>query len=193
MAKVAGTSTEYFLEPFCDDNDVVTRCFPVESKSHRPRNYQNIGNNGARIRGHMTAGQLFKLIPYEKFKNYKFVANERNSWDRAVSFYNMAIYRNETKKEFASWLQTHPDKTLSSRVIYNGKNIITDWIRFRHLHTDLIKFCKSINIDCDNHSLAHAKKYQKKHYTEYYDDETRQIVAEKYAKDIEYFGYKFGE
>ena len=129
----------------------------------------------------------------------------RNPYDRLLSayVYLKGGYGNNGDKNFGETLS--PDfKTFILRDLSNNLN----WLHFRPIsfwldgNIDFIgkieNYIDDFNIVCDRigiprQQLLHINKTQHKHYTEYYDSETREIVAEKYAEDIEYFGYKFGE
>ena len=72
---------------------------------------------------------------------------------------------------------------------HNGK-VIVDYIgRFENLHNDFKTVCKTIGLP--NMKLRHLNRTHHKHYSKYYDEQTKQIVTQIYKKDIEAFDYKF--
>ena len=71
----------------------------------------------------------------------------------------------------------------------SGK-ILVDFIgKFENLETDFKYICKKININ--EVKLPHKNKTIRKNYREYYNENTKNIIADWYKKDIDYFKYKF--
>ena len=148
----------------------------------------------------------------ENLKGYVFTFS-RNPWDRLVSAYfylRQGGYITKDKIDYDKYLShysTFEDMVLNWNdnlfnqlhfmeqykwICDSNGELIPDFIgRFENLQEDFDIVCDKIGIP--KQKLPHKNKSKHKHYTEYYNDETRQIVAEKYAKDIEYFGYKFEE
>ena len=130
----------------------------------------------------------------------------RNPFDWVASWYFYRKTRpneNNTKSiSFKEWLIDEDSSaynikgiglTLSQYdIISCDANIKIDFIgKYENLQEDFDIICDKIGIP--HQQLPHKNATKHKHYTEYYDDETKSIVAEKYAKDIEYFNYKFGD
>ena len=137
----------------------------------------------------------------------------RNPWDRLVSSYFYLKNGGNCEgdkidfKNFFMHYSNFEDMLLNwNDIFYNqihfkpqwewicddDENIIVDYVgRFENLQQDFDIICDKIRIP--QQQLPHKNKSKHKHYTEYYDDETRQTVKERYTRDIEHFGYKFGE
>jgi len=144
---------------------------------------------------HLNA-QNYSYLLGNIFSEYKKISIIRNPWDRVLSFYMYRKMQNRLPSNVNSlseWVHFIRHKKGCFAGIYdylsNDNSICCDlFLNFYTLEEDFGNFCKSQNISL---KLPHKNKTKHKHYTEYYDEETKQIVAEKYAKDIEYFGYEF--
>jgi len=140
---------------------------------------------------HATYEQCMEKFP--GFENYFVFAFVRNPWDRIISYwfwakYNAKDLRIDKNLSLKDFLQKTPQNQYSYIKGFTNNSFVG---RFENLQQDFDEACDKIGIS--RQELRHVNKTNHKHYTEYYDDEMREIVAKKYARDIEYFGYKFGE
>ena len=166
---------------------------------------------------HLNIQEYRQILGDALDSRFKF-AFVRNPWSRLVSDFTMrtrGIYPslprdwNGDVVEFKKW--AHEQSKLSqpdSRAIWTSNqldrlldadgNLDVDFIgRFENIRADFRTVLEKIN---NIHPLPDEKHWtlplrnasnNSKHYSEYYDDATSELVREHFQKDIDYFGYTY--
>ena len=70
------------------------------------------------------------------------------------------------------------------------EEIIVDFVgKYENLEHDVSIVLEALRLE--NRPLPYVNRSQHRHFSEYYTEETRNLVAERYSRDIEFFGYQF--
>jgi hypothetical protein len=152
---------------------------------------------------HLNIWQIANQMERHKFLSYYKFGFVRNPWDRAVSLYErkegLQLKGKMTFEEFVAWMKYSsatcihpvPHRYQLDWFVDPHGNVIVDFIgKFENLDSDWAAISKrlGINAKLPNHNANPREK----HYTEYYSEASRKLIAERFAVDIEYFGYEFG-
>ena len=204
VPKNGGTTISDVLRPHCDAEGVGPAQYKnpeLEVTGKKRDRYYFQHDTAMQTQSKLNA----KGYDYNDYFSFSIV---RNPWDRMVSiwyfFQKLAKAPNPDFtwpvevigkcKTFDGLVRSDYFKLPQLSYVENCEtgDLNVDFVgRLENLREDFKIICEKIGLP--RIELSHRNKTKHKHYTEYYDDETRQIVAEKYAKDIEYFGYDFGE
>jgi chondroitin 4-sulfotransferase 11 len=179
--KTGGTSIEMVFEPEADQKDVRYK--------------------------HASAAYYRRKFPIRFWRYFKF-AFVRNPWDWLVSRYHWSrdrqhlfdysfaemltrLQNGARLADEAPWLEKEALLPQFDRLAIRGK-LAVDFIgRYESLDRDFDRICTRLRIGPK--ALPHAFKTDHRPYVDYYDDTTRKIVEQVYARDIAAFGYRFGE
>jgi hypothetical protein len=192
IPRTGTTSVETALKPYCDEqyNFDHTSVFSKHTRA-------------------LTLKKFFKEKKWNWDDYFKFTF-VRNPWELNLSLWH---YINQSSKS-TSWQPTAWVKDCK-RLVAAHKNFesyikSTDapgrYSYFTHDEThenEIIDFIgklencqQDFDTICDKialprYQLPHINKTKHEHYAQYYNEETKEIVREKYKSDIERFKYKF--
>lgn len=158
---------------------------------------------------HATALEMRQHLTREQWDSAFKFAFTRNPWDKVVSHYHYRVLTNQIglgnrATNFNEWVRrTYGEQDPAfydaprffmpqfGWISDEGGEIIIDFIgRYETLADDFASVCGQLGI---TRALPHVRKSDHAHYSEYYQDDTREIIGTWFRKDIEMFGYHFAD
>ncbi len=215
--KTAGTSIELALTKLCGDDDIITPLTAIdEARRVDGRGAQNWKLHGwwnsprpfwkrrllkftaadYGFYNHMTAEAAKTLLNDDAvWRSYFKFAFDRNPWDRQVSFYQHRYRKEPAPPPFPDFIHGDKRARINNYEIYSlDGDVAVDFVgRYENLEADLKQALSQVGLTLDE-PLPRAKgtfRKDKRPYREFYDDDTRDIVGDWYAREIKLLDYAF--
>jgi len=202
--KTAGSSIQVALAKHCGSDDIVTGQY----RDGIDDNSQSAGLNMDRfytnhphpeiVPTKMFIEQNFGKEVWDSYFKFGFIRNpyeivvSRYFWERrgkggTIEDCSIEDFKEFTKKE----LLEYEHDWLHPYIAINDK-IELDFIgKYETLQDDFKFICQKLNLPNTELPFKKGGFREKKHYSTYYDDETKDVVKNFFKKDIELFGYNF--
>jgi hypothetical protein len=164
---------------------------------------------GVKLPRHAKLVAAREMLPRELFDDLFKLAFVRNPWDLQVSSFHHIrrerphLLQGRTDfKEFLRWkldperpYQYHIDTSMELQSDYlrglHGEVLIDFVGQYEHLEADFAEACRRIGLPA--RPLPHRRRADDRRtdYRTYYDDRSAEWIADRFALDIEVFGYRF--
>jgi hypothetical protein len=200
--KTAGTSVEISLSRVCGPDDVITPVTDDDEVLRRahggrsPQNFEAPPNLERKAFNHMPVSMVRKMLGRKKFESYFSFAVERNPWDAVVSLFHWR-FRDDEPGSFSEYVASPAVETFAAKNhrIYRvkGEVAVDRVLRYESLASDLAAVWSELSLP-GAPDLPHAKsgtRPGRASYRSYYDDASRDRVAELFAAPIAELGYEF--
>lgn len=195
IPKCGGTSIENVIWP--EPRSEADLWMGFVSKYHNK--YQTGGLQ------HLLATQILDEVGEEIFNKYFKFTFVRNPWAKAVSQFFYMKQRPDLR-EYIGMKENDPFKkylVLTSKKLHvqwekqfrffmddNGKQLADFVGRLETMEQDAAYIFNRLSIQAE---IPHVNATRHKHYAEYYDDESKEMVFDQFKEDILLLEYKFEE
>jgi hypothetical protein len=148
----------------------------------------------------MSAKQISDLVGPDIWSQYYKFTIIRNPFDKLISGFYFKLHRQVLKdvdgnseiEQFRNWIKMGGAIIDRDKYLINGEECIDYFIRFENLHEGIEHVCNHLSISFNPSSIPQFKKgirNQKIRIEDYFDKDTTQIIQNKYAWELERFGY----
>jgi len=204
VPKTAGNSIQNILKKYSDDKIVTFTKYQDGIERFE------VLNSKFKTTKHSPLSHYKSAMDSNIYRSlYKF-AVIRNPWDRMISHYfspGEGMEKKWKRAEFLELVNTVPaipqyirvPSMMEKLVTYFGmgkikysKKLDADidfLMKFEQLNRDFKLVCKHLDIPYS--PLPKRNQSRREHYTNYYDDELREIVRTKFKEEIEFGNYSF--